>query len=321
MIKTRVRRHSSQGGCCAYLSPSGSHGGGVLSGASARNQRIQPPKSRNWKPGSPAHFLKFLGILAGRVELVNYGRRSSGGHSADLLALPCWLRPLKVLTNKIRDIAYQLSLNDNHAYITENDRRDKSIKACGVADMNRDELAVMKMGDLPVIQFSHWYEWDKRESFQDGHLPGVYVIASFDGVAVPDGPGDPLDSHVIYIGEASRTLHQRWKAFEDSAFDPTTKGRRAKKYRIIFSGLNKDSLFTAAMTSSHVQWIGLTAEDIAQRLGIPLAEAQRKFRQFETRTSAKDKGVKNKAWVKLVERLLLFRYIHRWDKLPVGNSE
>ena len=108
----------------------------------------------------------------------------------------------------------------------------------------------MKMKELLDIQFSHWYEWEKRESFQDGHLPGVYVIASFDDVAVPDGPGDPLDPHVIYIGEASRTLRQRWKDFEDAAFDPTSTTRRAKKYRIIFSGLNKNSLFTAAMTSS-----------------------------------------------------------------------
>ena len=41
-----------------------------------------------------------------------------------------------ILMNKIRDIAYRLSLNDNHAYITENDWRDKSIKACRVAGMD-----------------------------------------------------------------------------------------------------------------------------------------------------------------------------------------
>ena len=43
--------------------------------------------------------------------------------------------------NKIRYVAHRLALIDKHAYITENDRRDKSIKACRVAAMDQDEFA------------------------------------------------------------------------------------------------------------------------------------------------------------------------------------
>ena len=56
-------------------------------GRCTRNQRSQPPKNWDWKPKSPSHSFEVLGILAGRVELVNYGRWSSGEHSADL---PPW---------------------------------------------------------------------------------------------------------------------------------------------------------------------------------------------------------------------------------------
>ena len=51
--------------------PAAPHGGRVLLGSLARNQRIQTFKNRDWKPKSPSHFLSF-GNPAGKVELAHY---------------------------------------------------------------------------------------------------------------------------------------------------------------------------------------------------------------------------------------------------------
>ena len=72
-------------------------------------------------------------------------------------------------------------------------------------------------------EFSTWYAWEERASFEGKSSPGVYCLAHF--VTRPIGNADPLCKEVVYIGLTERKLLTRWRNFNRSA---SHKGESAK---------------------------------------------------------------------------------------------
>ena len=69
---------------------------------------------------------------------------------------------------------------------------------------------------LPKVSFSKWTQWKYRETIQDLNFPGVYILAKFK--TVPIGRANPRHKNIIYFGETCRKLKQRWRDFDQSAF-------------------------------------------------------------------------------------------------------
>lgn len=177
------------------------------------------------------------------------------------------------------------------------------------------------MAHIPEIEFSDWYYWSNRDSILHRHLPGVYAIALFKNSLPPDGPADPLTKSVIYIGEASKSLRIRWGAFDKAAFNLNAQSKRARKYREIGIFSSRDVIYVTAMSSSPLQWGDWDAERLARDSDAPAKDVKAFLRHIEANVPAKEKGPLNKAWVKYVERKLLFEFVHKWRFLPLCNRE
>jgi hypothetical protein len=69
---------------------------------------------------------------------------------------------------------------------------------------------------MPTPPFRAWTAWRQRETLDERHLCGVFLLGKFDGA--PPSTVDPLASEVIFIGKAEGSFEKRWKDFEHSAF-------------------------------------------------------------------------------------------------------
>jgi hypothetical protein len=102
---------------------------------------------------------------------------------------------------------------------------------------------------FPDIIFSEWHKWPNRKSIVNSRDPGVYLLAKFENGQPTSGAADPLESHVVYIGETCASLRQRWNQFDNSAF----RGRRGHSggltYKARINDEGKD-LFVAAFAVS-----------------------------------------------------------------------
>lgn len=102
---------------------------------------------------------------------------------------------------------------------------------------------------MPKIEFSKWYHWSERHLIKNSDLPGMYLLTKFD--KAPEGFVDPLDKHIIYIGETSRSLKRRWKEFDNSAFHDTAGHSGGWRYKYTYGDNGKD-LYVAAMPVKYV---------------------------------------------------------------------
>ena len=103
---------------------------------------------------------------------------------------------------------------------------------------------------IPKISFSKWYSWSKRKNMPERNRPGVYLLAKFK--KVPKGRANPLDNHIIYIGETcDNFLKQRWAKFHISAFKGKFGHSGGSSYRYIY-GDNGRNLYVAALPVSRL---------------------------------------------------------------------
>jgi len=103
---------------------------------------------------------------------------------------------------------------------------------------------------LPKIEFSPWAQWNNRLEITDFRSPGVYILAKFKNV--PQGPGNPLDKKVIYVGETcNQSLRSRWYQFDRSAFQSKDGHSGGWNYNEEFGDKGQD-LFVAAMPVTDV---------------------------------------------------------------------
>lgn len=181
------------------------------------------------------------------------------------------------------------------------------------------------MSNYPTVDFSRWFRWQDRAQVSHNYLPGVYLLARFEGDQKLDETADPLDSKIVYIGHTTANLSGRWSAFESEAFGTGGSHSGAKTYREKQYPNPKAYLNIAAMVSSPLQWSdwSSTTEDQLLNAGLTLEDLedlrnQREYR--ERRAPGREKGPLNGAWVKFVERKLILDFVLKWGILPECNK-
>jgi hypothetical protein len=179
------------------------------------------------------------------------------------------------------------------------------------------------VGRLPVIKFSQWFPWKNRNTVSGKSLPGVYLLARFEDRDTPSERADPLDQHIVYIGETSRPLSTRWNDFNREAFGGGAPHSGATTYREKQYPDTEGALYLAAMPSPPSQWRVWASMPEAElrRFSVSPEELQQLKRGLDEKAPAKRKGPLNGAWVKFVERKVLLDFVLKWDKLPDCNKE
>ena len=147
------------------------------------------------------------------------------------------------------------------------------------------------MEKLPVtalikdyIKLSPWKPWNQRDSIRNSdEYPGVYLLARF-----PDGPPrkvNMLSEDIVYVGETvDQTLCARWYQFNRSAFQNKFGHSGGKTYRSIIGGSSR-SLFVSAFPVTY------------------------------------DSEIFNKAFIRYVERLLLYNFARQHGDFPKCNRK
>lgn len=96
---------------------------------------------------------------------------------------------------------------------------------------------------IPNVRFSGWVRWNERESIKNIDYQGIYLLAKFRNA--PKGPARALDQNVIYFGETSRKLRERWREFNNTAFKGKFGHSGGRSYREIYRDQGTN-LFIAA---------------------------------------------------------------------------
>jgi hypothetical protein len=90
------------------------------------------------------------------------------------------------------------------------------------------------------IEFTPWVPWTERSQLTGARNQGIYLLAHFSDGA-PAGPALPLDSHIIYIGEAhGQTLIDRWRNFHRAANNGNGNHSGGRSYYENYGPIRKD---------------------------------------------------------------------------------
>lgn len=131
------------------------------------------------------------------------------------------------------------------------------------------------------VKFCGWHRWDERAQIPFKDQPGVYILA----LGAFAGEECRLtDKRIIYIGETCAHLAQRWRQFDRAAFKDGMKHSGGLTYK---ATIHK---------SSAELYVSACAPCI-------------------------DEELVNAAFIRLLERKLLFDFVKAHSRLPVCNSE
>ena len=139
--------------------------------------------------------------------------------------------------------------------------------------------------DLP--RFQRWVPWSERYDIRDSEKAGVYLLGRF--AAPPPEGVEPLSESVIYIGETcDQTLAKRWYQFNRSAFEqkPGHSG-----------GWTFSARYCGNCPVKPVGWLYVAP------LPVTLDEPHRS------------------AFIRHVERRLIWEYVQKFNALPPCNSK
>ena len=135
---------------------------------------------------------------------------------------------------------------------------------------------------LRRLPFSRWTTWVQRHEIDLADAPGVYLLGRFDRPPPPEV--NPLDQRVLYIGEtAQQSLRRRWYQFERSAFQGKSGHSGGRTYR---------RHVAKSPRRLYVSALPVTIED-------PAASA----------------------YIRAVERLLIWAHVARYDTFPRCNRK
>lgn len=133
----------------------------------------------------------------------------------------------------------------------------------------------------PEHVFSTWTPWDQRDTIDGSQLPGVYLLAKFKG---PPPAVDAEDPAIVYVGETcGQTLLKRWYDFNRSAFQEKPGHSGGWTYRELI-GVSPRGLHVAAV-------------------GVDMPE------------------VKRDAYIRAVERTLIWQFVQRHGAMPKCNRK
>jgi len=105
------------------------------------------------------------------------------------------------------------------------------------------------------IDFTVWTPWDERRHLAWANDQGVYLLAHFPAETVPVGPANPLDPHLVYIGEThSQTFIQRWRQFALAADNGNGNHAGGRTYHNRFGEI-QDTLHVACFSPPKMESI------------------------------------------------------------------
>jgi hypothetical protein len=137
----------------------------------------------------------------------------------------------------------------------------------------------------PTIAFTPWTAWPDRNLLKNAHLPGVYLLALFDGV--PPRDADPLSHDLVYIGAtAEGSLMHRWQQFHRAAFEGKPGHSGGLLFHEIYGG----------------------DPEYASRLYVSAFVPEGLSREMRT------------LFILYVERKLLWDWARKWEGLPVCSG-
>jgi hypothetical protein len=145
------------------------------------------------------------------------------------------------------------------------------------------ENVSIKRLDPSKATFSAWIPWSKRKELAGRDAAGVYALAVFE--SNPPEVTDVLDQSVIYLGETcNNSLRGRLDQFHRSAFQGKDGHSGGLTYRARFRDQG-EHLYVSAF---------------------PVTEIAEPYRS---------------AYIRYMERHLLWHYVHRWGRRPQCNSK
>ncbi len=168
-----------------------------------------------------------------------------------------------------------------------NVRGPSSADARGLQGSSGDVAATDIIAAAPhvsAVAFSRWMPWHEREALDGLAAAGVYALARFEGGA-PEGV-DVLDERTIYLGETcDNSLRGRLGQFNRSAFGGKDGHSGGWTYRQRFGPEDGRSLYLSVF---------------------PVPRMSEPYRS---------------AFIRHVERDVLWRYVQRWSRRPFCNSK
>lgn len=173
------------------------------------------------------------------------------------------------------------------------------------------------------LEFSDWLRWGDRNKAPWKNEYGIYLIAKFEGDGPPSGCADPVDEHVVYIGESLRNVTGRIRSFgrecsrSSKGVSANPSGPRSE-YDVLLS-----DHYLAVTTTGPLEG---AATDFSENSSLAEPSLPPKqllsYRKFERQRlrKASSKTPLEQTWFKLVERWLLHQFVLEWGKLPTENN-
>lgn len=140
---------------------------------------------------------------------------------------------------------------------------------------------------MQLPEFTSWTPWPERAGIAKATRPGVYALARF--VGEPPSTADLQAHEVIYFGETcNQALTGRWSQFHRSAF------KRAHGHS---GGLNFSAAFMEDRPGDAPPWLYVAAcpVDLEPPHG--------------------------SAYIRYLERWLIWEYVQKHGRLPVCNKK
>lgn len=139
------------------------------------------------------------------------------------------------------------------------------------------------MTEFPI---NNWTPWSERLGIPGIEHPGVYLMANFE--AGPPSKVDPTSDAIVYIGETCRSLRDRWRSFQRAIAEGKPGHSGGLSYHTAFCqecpGSFEGRLFVAAIP-------------------ITLSEPHAS------------------AYVRLLERSLIWNVVKKHGRYPISNSK
>jgi len=166
------------------------------------------------------------------------------------------------------------------------------------------------------IYFGSWTDWGSRKSLTDKNKSGVYLISRIEEELL-DGPANPFDTRVVYIGETTNgTFEKRWTAFQRAVM--TDKGRHpgGKRYKKIYgkdlsflyvSHIPIELIMKAFLQLEKYSLLDISGHDVKLDLDIELL--------------ARLLGEIDNLLIKYMERRLILLYVLHNGHKPICNAE
>jgi hypothetical protein len=164
---------------------------------------------------------------------------------------------------------------------------------------------------IPEVCFSAWTKWSNRNKLPNVAKSGVYLIATF-AEEPPDGPADPREKGVVYIGEsASGRIQQRLRAFGRAAFQGKGKNRGGRRYQHLF-GTDSSTVYVSTLSGPDLvrALLGLATCSL-----LDISQNNFKGEVNEVLDEANDLAVK------YIERKLLLLHFLAHEHRPACNTD